>query len=422
MQPSKIVKLQQITLATLVAGASFTVQGAGFYVGAGALGSQLEPRVDGTSFTVTETQSSGARVIAGLDLSPRFTLEGYYSELGAATLSNQTVSGEIDYTAAGISGLYYLYSSRGSDGLMNREGLMFYGKAGLGFLSNESTSNIEFNRVNREHLGAGLGLEYSFSNGFGFRAEFLNHDADARDISFNLIKRFGSINKATTISSSEEALVPEAPVPQAPEPEVASPETESPEAASEPQKNDPAVTEDSLIAAETITDPSAEDPAVVTTGESNATELVVPTAVPDTDADGVLDDADLCADTLLNAIVDDSGCAFTGILQGLNFGSGSAALSPAATAALDNAIVELSANPALRISVQSHTDNRGNAANNMELSRQRAVSVVRYLSDVGGINLSRMEAVGYGESRPLQSNRTDQGRTANRRVEIEIIK
>jgi len=293
MQPSKIVKFQQITLATLVAGASFTVQGAGFYVGAGALGSQLEPSVDGTTFTVAETQSSGARVIAGLDLSPRFTLEGYYSELGAATLSNQTVSGEIDYTAAGISGLYYLYSSRGSDGLMNREGLMLYGKAGLG---------------------------------------------------------------------------------------------------------------------------------EVTTDESNFTGVVEPAAVPDTDADGVLDDVDLCADTLVNAIVDDSGCVFTGILQGLKFGSGSAALSSTAAAALDNAIVELSANPALRISVQSHTDNRGNAANNMELSRLRAVTVVRYLSDVGGINLSRMEAVGYGESRPLQSNRTEQGRTANRRVEIEIIK
>ena len=71
--------------------------------------------------------------------------------------------------------------------------------------------------------------------------------------------------------------------------------------------------------------------------------------------------------------------------------------------------------------MQSHTDNRGKAASNMELSRQRAVTVVRYLSDVGGISLSRMEAVGYGESRPLQSNRTEQGRAANRRVEIEII-
>ena len=182
MQPSKIINLHKIALATVIAGVSLSAHGAGFYAGAGALGSQLEPRVGGTSFTVTETESSGARVIAGLDLSPRFTLEGYYSELGAARLSNQTVSGEIEYTAAGISGLYYLYSSRGSDGLVNREGLMFYGKAGLGFLSNESTNNIVFNRLNREHLGAGVGLEYNFSNGFGFRAEFLNHDSDARDM------------------------------------------------------------------------------------------------------------------------------------------------------------------------------------------------------------------------------------------------
>jgi len=81
---------------------------------------------------------------------------------------------------------------------------------------------------------------------------------------------------------------------------------------------------------------------------------------------------------------------------------------------------ELSQNPQLNIVVQSHTDNRGRAASNMELSRQRAVTVVRYLSDIGGIDLARLSAVGFGESEPLQSNNTAEGRRANRRVEIGI--
>lgn len=394
MQPSKSTTLSLMTLAALAAGVPAVTSAAGFYLGAGALGSELEPRVSATSFTVTEPNSSGARIFAGFDLSRRFSMEGYYSQLGAATLSNQAVTGEIDYKSAGVAGLYYLYSSRGSDGLQNREGLMLYGKAGLGFLSNESSNNILFNRLNGEHLAAGVGVEYNFSNGFGLRAEFLNHDADARDLSINLVKRFGSTGvTAAPIAEPKEML------PVEPE-EVVPEEIVPPESVVEPM-------------VETDTAP-VEAPVELEQPEPE------PAAAADSDADGVSDDIDLCANTLLNAAVDENGCVFSGVLDGVNFDSGSAALTKVAAAALDNVIVELSVNPELFITVLSHTDNRGDATSNMELSRQRAVTVVRYLSDVGGIDLSRMDAVGYGESRPLETNQSTEGRAANRRVEIEI--
>lgn len=385
MQPSKTTTLSLATLAALAAGVPAVASAAGFYLGAGALGSELEPRVNTTSFAVTETNSSGARVFAGLDLTRRLSMEGYYSDLGAASLSNLAVTGEINYQAAGITGLYYLYSSRGDAGLQNREGLMVYGKAGLGFLSNDSTNNIRFNRLNGEHLAAGLGVEYNFSNGFGMRAEFLNHDADARDISINLIKRFGSIGKTPVPVAEPEIMLPKVPV--------------------EIQPEEPVTT----AAVESM---PVEAPAIIETPEP-----VIPV---DTDADGIADDADLCVGTLVDASVDENGCVYSGVIEGVNFNSGSAAITPVAADALDNVIVELSANPTLLISVLSHTDNRGDAASNMELSRQRAVTVIRYLSDVGRIDLSRMDAVGYGESRPLKSNQSAEGRAANRRVEIEI--
>ena len=91
-----------------------------------------------------------------------------------------------------------------------------------------------------------------------------------------------------------------------------------------------------------------------------------------------------------------------------------------ATALLDEVVRAMNANEKVEITVESHTDNLGSAQSNMELSRRRATSVVKYLADVGGIDQSRMQAVGYGESRPAQSNRTAAGRLSNRRVEIVV--
>lgn len=77
--------------------------------------------------------------------------------------------------------------------------------------------------------------------------------------------------------------------------------------------------------------------------------------------------------------------------------------------------------PGARIEVSGHTDSTGADNANKLLSQARAEKVGKFLSDVGEISANRITSVGYGESRPLASNKTLAGRAENRRVEIKII-
>jgi OmpA-OmpF porin, OOP family len=82
----------------------------------------------------------------------------------------------------------------------------------------------------------------------------------------------------------------------------------------------------------------------------------------------------------------------------------------------------LQRNPqATHVQVQGHTDNRGDSAANQELSQQRAESVVHWLVDAG-VDSSRLEAKGFGDSRPLVPNLTPDNRARNRRVQFIIKK
>ncbi len=76
--------------------------------------------------------------------------------------------------------------------------------------------------------------------------------------------------------------------------------------------------------------------------------------------------------------------------------------------------------PKIKIRIEGHTDSRGSARSNQVLSIRRAQSVKNYLIK-HGINEDRMTIIGYGESRPIMSNDTEEGRRLNRRTEVIII-
>ncbi|HKK62228.1 MAG TPA: OmpA family protein, partial [Bacteroidales bacterium] len=86
-----------------------------------------------------------------------------------------------------------------------------------------------------------------------------------------------------------------------------------------------------------------------------------------------------------------------------------------------NLIVDfLKLNENIRIEISGHTDNTGSDAYNLDLSKKRAEEVVGYLVSMG-IEKDRLESKGYGSSKPVSENNTEQGRAKNRRTEMKIL-
>ena len=87
---------------------------------------------------------------------------------------------------------------------------------------------------------------------------------------------------------------------------------------------------------------------------------------------------------------------------------------------LDKLVAYLSSNQNLKIEIGGHTDNQGNDDYNMNLSLQRAKSVYNYLISKG-ISADRMSYKGYGETKPIATNDTEEGRQLNRRTEFKVV-
>ena len=106
----------------------------------------------------------------------------------------------------------------------------------------------------------------------------------------------------------------------------------------------------------------------------------------------------------------------------LHFASESAVLDKAAQTTLDDLAAQLkTGNKGLFVEIQGHTDKTGHTAANLQLGEKRAETVLRYLNMQGGIPLHRMNAISYGETRPVADNKTPEGRRQNRRVVLVVI-
>ena len=179
------------------------------------------------------------------------------------------------------------------------------------------------------------------------------------------------------------------------------------------------------------------------------------TGCPDTDNDGVYDDQDKCPDTPAGAPVDATGCPKDSDKDGVpdykdecpntpagqqvdekgcavkkdtvkvkvtlsgdtNFEFNKAALLPNAYPTLNKLAETMKSNPDTKWKIEGYTDAVGSDAYNMELSRRRAQSVADYLVSQGA-KMSNLEIVPMGESNPVATNKTPEGRAMNRRVEI----
>ena len=168
-------------------------------------------------------------------------------------------------------------------------------------------------------------------------------------------------------------------------------------------------------------------------------------ALGDDDNDGVANKFDKCANTPADTVVDGSGCPIKTpapvviapqvtqrivvsdedrrivdeAIKNLEFETGKSALKESSYTTL-NKVAEILVQKNFSLKLAGHTDNVGSDATNLKLSKERAESVKAYLV-AQGANASRIEATGYGESQPIATNKTAEGRQQNRRVEFTLF-
>ena len=148
---------------------------------------------------------------------------------------------------------------------------------------------------------------------------------------------------------------------------------------------------------------------------------------PDTDGDGVFNNIDKCPDVA--GAVANKGCPeikkeviqkIALAAKGINFETGKAVITAGSFKSLDDLVTLLNSYPGASVEIQGHTDNNGTPESNKTLSQERANSVKRYLS-AGGVSEARMTAIGYGQEMPLADNKTEAGKTKNRRVDFKLV-
>ena len=157
----------------------------------------------------------------------------------------------------------------------------------------------------------------------------------------------------------------------------------------------------------------------------------------DTDGDGIIDPKDTCPTEpeTFNGFEDEDGCPdqipakkYSLIVvtenkielkQKIFFATGKAKIRRRSYKLLDEVANALLENGSITVTIEGHTDSRGNKNFNRRLSKKRADAVKAYLEEKG-VPASRMEAVGYGPDKPIASNKTRRGRDKNRRVEFKI--
>ncbi|KAA2286299.1 OmpA family protein [Arenimonas fontis] len=142
----------------------------------------------------------------------------------------------------------------------------------------------------------------------------------------------------------------------------------------------------------------------------------------DDDGDGVNNCDDRCPGSQAGQAIGPDGCPvpLTIDLKGVNFDFDKDTLRPDAIAILDEAIAILQKYPQLRVEVAGHTDSIGTEQYNQGLSERRAKAVYDYLINAG-ISAGRLVGPnGYGESRPIDTNDTREGRARNRRTELNV--
>jgi OOP family OmpA-OmpF porin len=141
----------------------------------------------------------------------------------------------------------------------------------------------------------------------------------------------------------------------------------------------------------------------------------------DSDKDGIIDCMDKCPGTPENAKVDENGCPyFVSIRLGVEFDFDKAVVKPQYMEDIKKVGDFMKAHPNLNATIEGHTDSMGTAQYNLKLSEKRAEAVKKILIEQENIDPERITTVGYGLTKPIASNDTEEGRQLNRRVQAVL--
>lgn len=362
------------------------------YAGASFGTTTLKPDTGGTVFTVANDSSTSTQLRIGIDLHNKLSLELDTAVLGQSDLAQAGTS--VSYTAASVSALVY-----GLTGVKNRslrQGWSAYGRIGYSML--QRASEVIPLDYTDNGLILGIGGEYGLKSGLAFRAELTRFDSDASAVNLGAIYRFGRppesiakvfVNAAKPALTSDDTRV--------------------------------AAAGRALGGSNMKTEPLSHNRQQPLAGSSLA--LAAKRWQPkagknDVDGDGVKNALDQCPDTVPTTTVNKDGCGlFDAVLSNVTFKPGSSWLTPKARGELDALTITMLAFPEARVQIRAHTDNKGPADLNLALSARRAESVVTYLREQG-VGEMQLETMGLGESQPIDTNDTAEGRKRNRRVEL----
>jgi len=320
-----------------------------WYLGVGGGATTLKPETDGTPFRLDTSNSAGGKIFIGYDWKDKFSLEGYYADLGEATFTNQA---ELKYTVFGL-GLNYYFPD-------NDVGPSFFLKAGVSSFNN--SGNINFTVANSTQIYVGAGAEVRLENGFAIRGEFDYFDRDAQYFGLALSKRFGR--------TKEESNVPD----WARDIQVGGPEFDSEESGYSTLKPEDMLPDDSGLTPTTVE------------------------SVPDLQSPSVLTSS-------------------LGVVEGVEFISGTAALKPQSLPILDQVARTLAQYGTTQFVIIGHTDDVGDPASNRKLSLEQVKRIGEYL-ETKGVNAKNLSYIGAGEDEPRTRNDSPEGRAMNRRIEI----
>ncbi len=147
-------------------------------------------------------------------------------------------------------------------------------------------------------------------------------------------------------------------------------------------------------------------------------EEVVKAKPLDDDKDGVLNSNDKCLATPFGNIVDQDGCTLNVNLS-INFKVNSAVIDKTYSSKIQKFANFMNKYPSLKANIEAHTDSDASEKYNLNLSKKRAKATVQALEKLN-VDKSRLKSIGYGESRPVASNATKEGKAQNRRVTASV--